>query len=303
VPHDPRLVTAKGSVVKPPRRGERSAAGGVDGRDNYVDSRRYASAQYSLGNLCANGQGVEENYVEAVKWYRLAADQEEIYSLVALGKLYSLGKGIDRSDEEAGRLFRAAIKNNQIFAQWLLDSVVSEALTELNYVLASIALEVLAESGDLNSQFRLAMFYMTEGKKIYGAPIRAVYWSKKLAEKGTFAAVSQFNLGLLYSGGKGIDKDYEEAAKWYRMAADKGLPEAQFNLAVLYQNGQGLLESKLAAADWYYKAGKSYLKQGKKDDALTCVDRINLIAPDHFLASKLLKEIYGEDAKLPKKAK
>jgi uncharacterized protein len=34
-----------------------------------------AFAQYNLGVMYANGRGVPEDDVEAVKWYRLAADQ------------------------------------------------------------------------------------------------------------------------------------------------------------------------------------------------------------------------------------
>jgi TPR repeat protein len=35
----------------------------------------YASAQYNLGRMYANGDGVPEDDAEAVRWYRLAAEQ------------------------------------------------------------------------------------------------------------------------------------------------------------------------------------------------------------------------------------
>ena len=35
----------------------------------------YASAQYNLGQMYRNGQGVPQNDKTAVKWYRLAAEQ------------------------------------------------------------------------------------------------------------------------------------------------------------------------------------------------------------------------------------
>ena len=34
-----------------------------------------ASAQYNLGVMYANGRGVPQDYAEAMKWYRLAAEQ------------------------------------------------------------------------------------------------------------------------------------------------------------------------------------------------------------------------------------
>jgi TPR repeat protein len=34
-----------------------------------------AKAQYNLGQMYRDGQGVPQDYAEAVKWYRLAAEQ------------------------------------------------------------------------------------------------------------------------------------------------------------------------------------------------------------------------------------
>jgi TPR repeat protein len=121
---------------------------------------------------------------------------------------------------------------------------------------------------------------------------------RKAAEQGN--AKAQFNLAVMYDSGKGIRQDYAKAVKWYRKAAEQGNAKAQFNLAVMYDSGHGVLQSSAAAADWYYKAGLSYLKEGKKDDALRCVERIkdlktkmHLNVPNAFLADKLLTAIYG----------
>ena len=52
-------------------------------------------------------------------------------------------------------------------------------------------------------------------------------------------------------------------------------------------------KSGAATADWYYKAGLSFLKEGEKDDALSCMDRIkSLKSSNAFLADKLLAAIY-----------
>ena len=42
------------------------------------------------------------------------------------------------------------------------------------------------------------------------------------AAKGEASA--QFNLGLMYAKGQGVTQDYAEAVRWYRKAADQGLP-------------------------------------------------------------------------------
>ena len=39
--------------------------------------------------------------------------------------------------------------------------------------------------------------------------------------------MAQFSLGLLYANGYGVNQDYVEAAKWFRLAADQGHLDAQ----------------------------------------------------------------------------
>jgi len=34
----------------------------------------------------------------------------------------------------------------------------------------------------------------------------------------------------MYDRGQGVPKDYKEAVKWYRLAAEQGVPKAQFSL-------------------------------------------------------------------------
>ena len=45
------------------------------------------------------------------------------------------------------------------------------------------------------------------------------------AEKGV--AEAQYDLGLLYSIGKGVPRDYVSAHKWFNLAALRGMPEAK----------------------------------------------------------------------------
>lgn len=67
-------------------------------------------------------------------------------------------------------------------------------------------------------------------------------------------ANSQFNLGLMYEQGIGVDKDEKEAIVWYRKSAVQGNAFAQFNLAVLYENGRGTAVNFAQANEWYRKA-------------------------------------------------
>ena len=52
-----------------------------------------AEAQFNLGLMYDNGQGVPKDYKEAAKWYRLAAEQGDALAQANLGLMYSNGQG------------------------------------------------------------------------------------------------------------------------------------------------------------------------------------------------------------------
>ena len=47
-------------------------------------------------------------------------------------------------------------------------------------------------------------------------------------------AEAQHNLGVMYHNGQGVPKDYAEAARWYRLAAEQGNRFAKYNLNHLH---------------------------------------------------------------------
>ena len=78
---------------------------------------------------------------------------------------------------------------------------------------------------------------------------------KPLADDGDINA--QFWLGQMYDLGRGVGKDYAQAALWYRRAAEQGSPVAQHNLARMYELAEGVKVSEyslVAAASWYRRA-------------------------------------------------
>ncbi len=51
---------------------------------------------------------------------------------------------------------------------------------------------------------------------------------RPLAERGNEAA--QASLGFMYAKGQGVAQDYQEAVRWYRLAAEQGHASGQFSL-------------------------------------------------------------------------
>jgi len=65
---------------------------------------------------------------------------------------------------------------------------------------------------------------------------------------------AQFNMGVRYAQGQGVEPDLLEAAKWYSAAADQGDAQAQFNLGLLFYQGQGLPRNLVYAYELFRAA-------------------------------------------------
>ena len=89
-----------------------------------------------------------------------------------------------------------------------------------------------AENGNIFAQFELATIYDLHyaGWGIERNTQEAMKWYKMAAEKGHERA--QANLANLLVQ----EKDYNEALKWYKMVAQKGNPFGQFGLGFMYLN-------------------------------------------------------------------
>ena len=62
------------------------------------------AATIFLGKCYENGHGVEQNYAEAVRCYKLAAEKGYAQAITYLGSCSYLGFGVERDYEKAFRL-------------------------------------------------------------------------------------------------------------------------------------------------------------------------------------------------------
>jgi TPR repeat protein len=77
----------------------------------------------------------------------------------------------------------------------------------------------------------------------------AVIEWRPLADKGD--AYAQYNLGFMYSNGKGVIQNHKTAVKYYTLAAEQGHANAQFNLGNMYSKGNGVIQNYTRAHMWY----------------------------------------------------
>ncbi len=69
-----------------------------------------SEAQYNLGVMYQNGQGVTQDYAETLKWYRKAAEQGLATAQYSLGEMYKKGLGVKKDRREARKWFEKARK-------------------------------------------------------------------------------------------------------------------------------------------------------------------------------------------------
>ena len=103
----------------------------------------------------------------------------------------------------------------------------------------------------------------------------AVKYFRKAAERGH--ADAQYQLGMCYEFGFGVEKDLSEAVKWFRKAAERGHADAQYQLGMCYDCGRGVKKDLNEAVKWFRKAAA----QGNVD-AQWCVGLYDLMRKDQL---------------------
>jgi TPR repeat protein len=211
----PKIKAEPWRVIKLARPHETVALGMVYQPISVEVKRASAQEQYEKGEKFYYEA---ENYEEAVKWYRKAAEQGHANAQFYLGVLYHTGRGVEQNYEEAIKWLRKATAQDFGPAQYLMGHLYRDGNgVEKNYE-------------------------------------EAVKWYRKAAEQGSEYAQNQ--LGFHYSEGLGVEKDNYEAVKWFRKAAEQGHVDAQASMGYAYYFGEGVEENHNEAVNWYRKAAE-----------------------------------------------
>lgn len=145
-----------------------------------------ASAQYWLGVCFRHGYGVEKDLSEAVKLYKLAAGQGYDCAQHELGRCYDEGIGVEPNYAEALRWYQLAALQNYT---WSLENLGH-------------------------------MYY--NGKGVPRDYAEAVRYHQLAIDKGNTTGYAHYSLGVCYQYGHGVTKDLTEALRLYRIAACYG---------------------------------------------------------------------------------
>jgi len=95
---------------------------------------------------------------------------------------------------------------------------------------------------------------LSKGKVAFDAKdyVEAMRWDRQAADQGN--PMAQTYVGYIYEKGLGVSKDPAQAMSWYRKAADQGFVSAQRNIGNLYEQGAGVAQDYDEAMRWYRMA-------------------------------------------------
>ncbi len=175
-------------------------------------------AQYMLGVMCKNGEGVPADARAAAHWYEKAAAQGLADAQYNLGILHYTGDGVKQDYKKT--------------LYWY---------------------EQAAESGDSLAQHDTAnMYYNGIGTAVDLE--KAAAWYEKSATQGDSEA--QFSLAKLYENGEGVDRNNAEATLWMTRAAEQGHLSAQLTMAQYYDIAGVAGQDDDRRLFWYGKAAE-----------------------------------------------
>lgn len=89
-----------------------------------------AEAQSNMGVIYAAGQCVPQDYVQAMMWFRKAADQEDAGAQRNLGIMFANGQGELRDNTLSMRWFRRAANQGDVEARKYLDNFLASGLRD-----------------------------------------------------------------------------------------------------------------------------------------------------------------------------
>jgi len=206
-------------------------------------------AQFILGYYYFYGICVYKSISDAVRYYRLAADQNLSMAQCKLGLCYRSGRGVMKDEGEFARYYKLAADNGFSYAQCCMGEcyinsigVVKDDVTATRYYKLS------ADQGYARAQCYLGECY-DSGRGVSKDEYQAARYYKQAAEQGY--ARAQCYLGLCYDSGRGVLKNEDEAARYYKRAADQGYARAQCYLAQCYNSGKGVIQDEVEAMKYF----------------------------------------------------
>ena len=216
---------------------------GFNALKNKVDSgdMHYAN---SLGYAYEFGVGTSLSIKEAMKYYEMAAKQNNVLGMTNLANLYIQENKL----KKAKPLLVKAAEKEYGYAQYLLAMNFFDLYSENNKE-ALDWLERAAKNDEPEALYQLGVYYL-EGDEADLA--KAINYFQRAAELNH--ADAALELSYIYDEGISVEQDDDKALFFLKKAAELGAQEAIEELAAQALSGEGNMDAK-EAEYWIKKAG------------------------------------------------
>ena len=216
----------------------------------------------SLGYAYEFGIGTPLNIKEAMKYYEMAAKQNNALGMMNLADLYIQE---DKLKKAKPLLVKAAEKEHG-YAQYLLAMNFFYYKQENNKE-ALYWLEKSASNDEPEALYQLGLYYAEKADLA-----KAIKYYQRAAELNN--AEAALELYYIYGEGFGVEQDEDKALFFLKKAAESGNQEVLDELAAMALSGQGNMDAK-EAEYWIKKAGYT-------DEMLKELDKLQEKSLDMF---------------------
>jgi TPR repeat protein len=201
-----------------------------------------------------------KDYQRAYREWKAAADAGQAEAQFDLGLLYAQGLGVRRDFTAAASWYRKSAEQGNAEAQYALGQMYSRGWGIPRD--EADAIRWLQMANSVESDGPPTDWANVEGYGVPRNPEQAAYWYRQAADRGH--AEAQFNLGGLYAGGMGVKRDEEQAARWVSASAIQGYAPALENFGERYAAGTGVDKDDKRAYFWLTLAFLHGDKTGEK---------------------------------------
>lgn len=199
------------------------------------------------------------NFVTALDIVRPLAEQRNQLAEYRLGIHLELGRGIPIDITEAIRWYIRSAESGFVPAQMALGRLYSQNSENGIITDGSEALRWydMASLYENDAHIEIAKMYL-DGNLLPQNNIEAARRYRLAAERGSSRA--QVALGIMYTEGRGVARSEAEAVHWFREAANQNNSEGQARLGLMYANGAGVEQDVAEALHWYRRGAEGGLQ-------------------------------------------
>lgn len=193
-----------------------------------------ADGLFELANSYFEGVGVEVSEQLAFYYYGQAAKQQHPDAMNNLADMYLNGEGTDIDEEAALSWFLKAAKCDVLEAMYTLGIMYEQGIgTEIDEDKAFMYYEMAANGGDSEGLYRVGMIYFNGELKRNQSYEQAMEWFHRAANN--FQVDALYNLAYCYENALGVEKNLEQAIRYYKQAALLEDVTSMLKLAELYE--------------------------------------------------------------------